>query len=61
MADLSDEIEADAQKAKSVEVDGQKIERRPVGELIEADKYLAAKSAAKRGPFFTRLVPPGAS
>lgn len=60
MADLSDTIEADAAKAKSVEVDGQKIERRPIAELIEADKYLAAKQSARRGPFFSKLVPPGA-
>lgn len=61
MADLSDQIESDAAKAKAVEVDGQKIERRPLSELIEADKHLAAKQAAKRGPFFSRIVPPGAS
>lgn len=61
MSDLSTQIESDAAKAKSAEVDGQKIERRPLSELIEADKYLAAKQNASRGPFFMKIVAPGAS
>jgi len=61
MADLSDEIESAATKSKVIEADGQKVEKRSIEEMIAADKYIAGKQAAKRGPFFSRLVPPGAS
>jgi hypothetical protein len=64
MADLSTHIETDAQKAQSVTVDGQTIVRRSIKEQIEADQYLAAKTAAASGNQFfglrmRKIVPPG--
>jgi len=63
MADLSAEIEAAAATVKSMQNGDQKAEARPISELIEADKYLAAKTAAATSPrvVFNKLVPPGAS
>ena len=48
---------------KSAEVDGRKVESRPVAELIEADKYLRRRCAQRAGAFPVRLFqvkPPGA-
>ena len=63
MADLSADIEAAAVTVKSMQNGDQKAESRPISELIEADKYLAAKTAAATSPrvIFNKLVPPGAS
>lgn len=67
MADeISDQIETDAAKPASAEVDGQKVQLRPLTELIEADKYLAGKranagtSSGWSRVRTTRAVPPGA-
>lgn len=62
MADeLDDTIEESAKAPKTVVVDGRQVTGRDVREQIEADKYLAGKKAAKRGPFFTQIVPPGST
>lgn len=63
--DLTSEIQTAAQNPKSVSTDGVKVDEPSIGELIEADKYLAGKGAAKRtatrGLRFNKLSPPGAS
>lgn len=46
MTDISDSIDDLAVKPKSVTVDGQTVTQHPLGDLIEADKYLAAKRAS---------------
>lgn len=63
MTDLSADIATAATSPKSVQNGDQKVESRPVAELIEADKYLAAKTAIATSPrvLFNKLVPPGAS
>lgn len=63
MSDLSQQIETAASQPKSAQNGDQKVEARPLSELIAADKYLAAKTAAARAPavVFSKLVPPGAS
>jgi hypothetical protein len=64
MADLSEQIEADALKPQSVSNDGVSVSRRSLSEQIEADKYLASKAAtASPAAMFRsmtmRIVPPG--
>lgn len=63
MTDLSTDIATAATTPKSVQNGDQKVESRPLSELIEADKYLAGKSAVAAAPrvVFNKLVPPGAS
>lgn len=63
MPDLSERIEEVAAGPSSVSGDGHSVSQQSVGDLIAADKHLAAKSAAARahmGLRFTKLVPPGA-
>lgn len=63
--DLPDNLDAAIVEAatgpKSVTVDGQTVQSHDLKQLIDADRYLASKKAA-RGPGFriTKLVPPGA-
>lgn len=64
MADLSTQIETDAATAKRMKAGDKEKESRPLSELIEADKYLANKSAV--GSFAatfrgitSRITPPG--
>ena len=45
MANLSDQIEAEAAKPLAASNDMGSVSKRPLTELIEADKYLAEKSA----------------
>ena len=63
MADIHDSIDADAQKAKTTEVDGTRITRRSTTEQIDADKHLASSEATRtcpaRGLMFNKLSPPG--
>lgn len=63
--DLSSEIQAAAQEPKSVTADGVKVDQQSIGDMIEADRYLAGKNAANRtasrGLRFNKLSPPGAS
>jgi len=63
MPDLSDQIEEDAAKPSSASNDMGSVTKRPLSELIEADKYLASKAAASKahkGLTFSKLIPPGA-
>jgi len=47
---------------KRVMVDGQSVDQYDLTDLIEADRYLGSKAAAKKGlgVRMTRVVPPGA-
>ena len=60
---LRDQIESTAQNPRRVRTDAGEVEAQDLAALIEADKYLAAKSAAEgsanRGLRFNRLIPPG--
>ena len=62
MSDLSDEIQTAATSPAEMQNGDQRAKARPLSELIEADKYLAAKTAAAQSPrvLLSRLVPPGA-
>lgn len=63
MADLSDTIESVAGAPKRTSVDDQMVEEHSIKDLIEADRYLAEKTAATRSSLpirFQRLNPPGA-
>jgi hypothetical protein len=63
MADeLDDAIRQNAQGPAKASGDAGSVEQHPLPDQIEADKYLAAKDAAKsksRGLRFNKLVPPG--
>ena len=61
MADLSDQIETDAAGPQSTNVDGTSVSKRPLSELIEADKYLKGNAAAAdplRALRFAKIVSP---
>lgn len=70
MADLTDDIESQAEKPSNVTVDGQSVTQRNLAELIEADKYLKASEATAatgnssgngyRGLTFFKFRPSGA-
>jgi len=46
---------------KSVAVDGQNVTAHDLRQLLDADRYLAAKKAAGKPAIrFSKLVPPGA-
>lgn len=52
-----------ASAPKSAQVDGQRVEQHSLSELIQADRYLAGKKAAKCrkcGLKFTKMSHPGA-
>lgn len=60
---LENRIVENASGPKSAEIDGQKVEQHSLSDVIEADKYLASKSALKRrsrGLKFNKLQPSGA-
>jgi len=60
---LKDRIIENASGPKSAEIDGQKVEQHSLSDVIEADEYLASKSALKRrsrGLKFNKLQPSGA-
>jgi hypothetical protein len=62
-SDLEAAIETAAENPQSASVDGVTVTQRSLSELIEADKYLQAKKAARRknrGLRYTKIVPPGA-
>lgn len=65
MADLSTQIEEQVQKSAASVNDGVSITRRSISELIEADKYLAGKTAAAATPatmfrsMTAKIVAPG--
>ena len=54
-ADLSAAIEAAAAQPQAVSVDGVSSTQRPLAELIEADRYLRERAAAKRPTLGLRL------
>lgn len=61
--DLEDEIAENAEGPKRVKGDMGEVEQHSLRDQIEADKYLAAKKAAKKaggGMKITKLIPPGA-
>ncbi|MFA4987513.1 MAG: hypothetical protein WC712_13100 [Candidatus Brocadiia bacterium] len=61
--DEKDRIEERAAEPASVEIDGQKVTQHSLKDQIEADKYLAAKEAAKSrklGVRLVKIIPPGA-
>jgi hypothetical protein len=63
MADeLDDTIRQNAEGPARASGDAGSVEQHKLSDQIEADKYLAAKDAAKsksRGLRFNKLVPPG--
>ena len=61
MADLSEASQAAATSPSEVQNGDQKGKARSIAELIEADKHIAAQSAAANpSALFRRIVPPGA-
>ncbi|GIW78785.1 MAG: hypothetical protein KatS3mg105_3291 [Gemmatales bacterium] len=63
MADLSSEIETNAQGPKQVTADGLTVEQHSLPDQIAAEQHLKSKDAIKkkhRGLRFTRLSPPEA-
>jgi hypothetical protein len=65
---MSDEITSNLEQAASqpqrVRTDAGEVETHDLESIIEADKYLSAKAAAKtksRGLRFNKLEPPGAT
>jgi len=61
--DINAIIETNAASPRKVETDGGSVEARDLRELIEAEKHIAAKTAANSSHFGLRRkrqVPPGA-
>ena len=61
--ELHDAIEENAKGPAKASGDAGSVEQHPLPDQIEADRYLAAKKAAKqptRGLRFSKIVPPGA-
>jgi hypothetical protein len=61
---LEDKIRENAEGPAKATGDAGSVEQHKLSEQIAADKYLAAKEAAKskkRGLRFNKLVPPGAA
>jgi hypothetical protein len=62
--DLKDTIRETAQGPKRVTGDSGSVEQQDLSRLIEADRHLASKDAAKKGLkgiLRTKVIPPGAS
>ena len=62
-SNLEETIRKNASGPKSAQVDGQRVEQHALTDLIQADKYLASKKAAKSrtgGLKFTKLSHSGA-
>jgi len=63
MADLETDIEENAQGPKRVTGDSGSVDQHPLPDQIEADKYLAGKTATgtkRLGLRFVKIIPPGA-
>jgi len=63
MADLSSDIETNAQGPKRITIDGQSVTQHGLKDQIEADRYGKANTATRsagRGIQITKLSPPGA-
>jgi hypothetical protein len=62
--ELENAIRENAQGPAKASGDSGSVEQHKLSEQIEADRYLASKSAARskrRGLVFNKLVPPGGS
>ncbi|MCL2001551.1 MAG: hypothetical protein FWG74_08965 [Planctomycetes bacterium] len=60
-ASIADALAEAATGPKQVAVDGQTVQAHDLRQLIEADRYLASKKAARRPALqFDKLAPPGA-
>lgn len=62
--EITDSIVSNAQGPAKAAGDAGSVEQHKLTEQIEADRYLAAKDAAKRkdrGLRFSKFVPPGAA
>jgi len=61
--DLKDTIKQNAEGPESADADGVRVKQHSLRDQIEADKYLAGKTAVSKNPAkaFTRvkIVPPG--
>jgi hypothetical protein len=63
MPDLSDDIAQQAVEPVTSAADGQSATGRAIGEIVQADQYVAGKTAAKkrrRGIRFAKIINPGA-
>jgi hypothetical protein len=61
-SDLEETIRTAAAEPASASADGQSATAQPLRDLIDADKYLATKAAAraqKPGIRFAKFIPPG--
>jgi hypothetical protein len=61
---LEDKIRENAKGPAKATGDAGSVEQHKLNDLVEVDRYLAAKKAAKkkkRGLRFNKLVPPGAA
>lgn len=61
--EITDALLEQAQEPLEVQVDSERFKGHSLNELIDADRYLAAKAAAAknhRGLRITKLIPPGA-
>jgi ribosomal protein L12E/L44/L45/RPP1/RPP2 len=63
---IRNQLETAAVQPQRVRTDAGEVEQHDLKQLIEADKYLAAKNAAtasttnkRRGLRFNKLIPPG--
>ena len=62
--ELASKIDTVAQGPKRVRTDAGEVESQSLADMIEADKYLAARNATSagnthRGLRFNKLIPPG--
>lgn len=59
---LDETIRENAEGPAKASGDSGSMEQHPLGEQIEADRYLRSKEAAKKGTGirFSKIVPPGA-
>jgi hypothetical protein len=62
--ELANKIDTVAQGPKRVRTDAGEVESQSLADMIEADKYLAARAATAasnthRGLRFNKLIPPG--
>jgi hypothetical protein len=58
--DLAPNIGTNSTGPKKVKTDALEVEQMPIGDLISADRYLAAKAARAtptRGIMFSKLIP----
>ena len=63
MADIPETIEAIAKQPAKVQVDGMIVESQDISKMIEADRYLEQKKAAKSRQIpilIGKIRPPGA-